>query len=59
MASLGADPEQLERFEDAVLDFLFARNAKLAKLDRKIPAGERFRSGQPSHRVHHGGRSSW
>lgn len=32
---VGATPEQLERFEDQVLDFLFTRNAKLAAQEAK------------------------
>lgn len=38
---VGAIPEQLERFQDQVLDFLFARNALLAK--REAAAQSRAR----------------
>ncbi|NJK31671.1 MAG: hypothetical protein HC927_04220 [Deltaproteobacteria bacterium] len=37
----GATPEELERFEDAVLDFLFARNALLAKREAAAQAKAR------------------
>jgi hypothetical protein len=34
----GATPEQLERFQDQVLEFLFARNALLAKREAAAQA---------------------